>query len=102
MADDDALWQAVDQAWALYRAAHNHVDESDEHRCLLVRHLQQRWRAQEHDPEELTCAGLAFLERTRARTTECKLLSNKVQGMRGAKNPCSKAAIRIDTANRGF
>ena len=57
------MWQAVDRAWALYGAVHNHVDESDEHRCLLERHLQQKWRAQDHDPEELTCAGLAFLER---------------------------------------
>ena len=78
MADDDALWQAVDQAWALYRAAHNHVDESDEHRCLLERNLQQRWRAQEHDPEELTCAGLAFLERLlreEARSTRDRMVS---------------------------
>ena len=48
---------------AIYRAAHDDVHESDERRCLLERHLQQRWRAGEHDPEELTCAGLAFLER---------------------------------------
>ena len=63
MADEDLLRQAVDRAWTLYRLTHNDVDESDEHRCLLERHLQQRWRAQEHDPEELTCAGLIFLER---------------------------------------
>ena len=37
--------------------------ESDERRCLLERHLKQRWRAGEHDAEELTCSGLAFLER---------------------------------------
>jgi len=46
---------------AYYRVPHD--DESDERRCLLERHLQQRWRAGEHDPEELTCAGLAILER---------------------------------------
>ena len=48
---------------ALYRAAHNDVHESDERRCLLERHLRQRWQSQENDPEELTCAGLAYLER---------------------------------------
>ena len=63
MADEDPLREAADRASDLYRAAHDDVDESDEHRCLLERHLQQRWRAQEHDPEELTCAGVAFLER---------------------------------------
>ena len=36
---------------------------SDERRCLLERHLQERWKARENDPEELTCAGLAYLER---------------------------------------
>ena len=30
---------------------------------LLERHLQQRWKAGECDPEELTCSGLAYLER---------------------------------------
>jgi len=63
MAEEDLLRQAVDTAWTLYRAAHDDVHESDERRCLLERHLQQRWRAGEHDPEELTCAGLAYLER---------------------------------------
>jgi hypothetical protein len=63
MAEEDLLRQAVDTAWTLYRAAHDNVHESDERRCLLERHLQQRWRAGEHDPEELTCAGLTILER---------------------------------------
>ena len=63
MAEEDLLRQAVDTAWTLYRAAHDDVHELDERRCLLERHLQQRWRAGEHDPEELTCAGLAILER---------------------------------------
>ena len=63
MAEEYLLRQAVDTAWSVYRTTHNHVHESDERRCLLERHLQQRWRAGEHDPEELTCAGLASLER---------------------------------------
>ena len=63
MADEYLLRQAVDRAWALYRATHNDVHELDERRCLLERHLQERWKAQENDPEELTCAGLAYLER---------------------------------------
>ena len=37
-------------------------DELDERRCLLERHLQRRWKARENDAEELTCAGLAYLE----------------------------------------
>ena len=59
---DERLQQAVDTACSVYRATHN-VDEADERRCLLERHLQQRWKAGEHDREELTCAGLAYLER---------------------------------------
>jgi hypothetical protein len=62
MAEEDLLRQAVDTAWSINRAAHDDVHESDERRCLLERHLQQTWRAGEHDPEELTCTGLAFLE----------------------------------------
>lgn len=62
MADEDLLQQAVDRVWTIYRATHN-AHESDERRCLLERHLQQRWTAGERDPEELTCAGLVFLER---------------------------------------
>ena len=63
MAEEDLLRQAVETAWSINRAAHDDVHELDERRCLLERHLQQRWRAGEQDPEELTCAGLAFLER---------------------------------------
>jgi hypothetical protein len=63
MADEHLLRQAVDTAWSLYRDTHNDVHESDERRCLLERHLQQRWKAREDDPEELMCAGLAYLER---------------------------------------
>ena len=62
MTDEDPLQQAVDRAWTIYRATHN-AHESDERRCLLERHLKQRWRAGENDAEELTCSGLAFLER---------------------------------------
>jgi hypothetical protein len=62
MTGEDLLRQAVDTAWNIYRATHN-VDEADERRCLLERHLQQRWKTGENDPEELTCSGLAFLER---------------------------------------
>ena len=47
----------------LYRATHNDVHELDERRCLLERHLQQRWKARENDAEELTWVGLAYLER---------------------------------------
>ena len=61
-ADEDMLRQAIDRAWTVYRGTHN-VHESDERRCLLERHLKQRWRAGGHDAEELTCSGLAFLER---------------------------------------
>jgi hypothetical protein len=56
MTDEDLLREAVDRAWRVYRATHN-VHESDERRC------KQRWRAGENDPDELTCSGLAFLER---------------------------------------
>ena len=63
MADKDPLRQAVQTAWSVYRAMHNDIHESDERQCLLERHLQQRSKAGENDPEELTCAGLAYLER---------------------------------------
>ncbi len=63
MTDEDLLRQAVDTAWNVHRATHNDVHESDERRCLLERHMQQRWKAGENDTEELTCSGLAFLER---------------------------------------
>jgi hypothetical protein len=63
MAEVDLLRQAVDTAWTVYRDTHNDVHESDERRCLLERYLQGRLRAGENDAEELTCAGLAYLER---------------------------------------
>src|SRR6476619_7076063 len=67
MADEDLLRQAVDTAWSVYRATHNEVHGSDERRCLLERHLQQRWKAGENDAEELTCAGLALSRTTSQR-----------------------------------
>jgi hypothetical protein len=63
MADEHLLRQAVNTAWSVYRDTHNDVHESDERRCLLERHLQQMWKAREDDPDELTCAGLVYLER---------------------------------------
>ena len=60
MADKFVLRQAVETAWTVYRATHGDVHELDERRCLLERHLQQ---ARENDPEDLTCAGLAYLKR---------------------------------------
>jgi hypothetical protein len=62
MTDEDVLREAIDGAWSVFRATHN-VHESDERRCLLRRHLKERWRTGENDPDELTCSGLAFLER---------------------------------------
>ena len=62
MTDEYVLRQAVDTAWTVYRATHSDVDELDERRCLLERHLQRRWKARENDAEELICAGLAYLE----------------------------------------
>ena len=63
MAEEDLLRQAVGTAWTVYRDTHNDVHELDERRCLLERHLRRRWEAGENDAEELTCAGLAYLER---------------------------------------
>ena len=62
MAEEDLLRQAVDTVWTLYRSAHDDVHESDERRCLLERHLQER-KARENEVEELTCVGLAYLKR---------------------------------------
>jgi hypothetical protein len=50
MTDEDMLRQAVDRAWTVYRATHD-VHESDERRCLVERHLKQRWRAGELTPK---------------------------------------------------
>ena len=62
MAEEYLLRQAVDTAWTIYRATRNDVHESDERRCLLERHLQER-KARENEVEELTCVGLAYLKR---------------------------------------
>jgi len=57
------LRNAVDTAWSVYLATHPGVDSADGRRCLLERHLHGRWEARENDAEELTCLGLAYLER---------------------------------------
>jgi len=62
MADKFALRQAVDTAWTVYRAAHDDVHELDERRCLLERHLEERWKTRVNDTEAVACAGLAYLE----------------------------------------
>ena len=59
---DDVLRTAVDRAWTVYLATHN-VDAADPRRCSLERYLSGKWQAGESDPEELTCHGLAYLDR---------------------------------------
>ncbi|MCK1742321.1 hypothetical protein IVA80_15970 [Bradyrhizobium sp. 139] len=63
MVDDVPLRTAVDTAWSVFLAKHRDVDAADSRRCLLERHLHGRWEAQASDAEELTCLGLAYLER---------------------------------------
>jgi hypothetical protein len=63
MTDEFVVQQAVHTAWNLYRATHNDVHELDERRCLLERYLRQRLQARDNDAEDVTCAGLAYLER---------------------------------------
>jgi hypothetical protein len=63
MADDIPLRKAVDTAWSVYRATHDGVDAADCRRCLLERHLHERWEAREGDVEELASFGLAYLAR---------------------------------------
>ena len=58
------LREAVDTAWTVYRATHDDVHELDERRCLLERHLKQRWEEKKNVTcAGLACAGLAYLER---------------------------------------
>ncbi|MDA9495552.1 MULTISPECIES: hypothetical protein [unclassified Bradyrhizobium] len=64
MVADLALRHAVDAAWTFYRAVHGDVHPADERRCLLERHLQRTWEKREVDVDELTCAGITFLERS--------------------------------------
>ncbi|WP_407116163.1 hypothetical protein [Bradyrhizobium sp. LMG 9283] len=63
MAEEVPLRKAVDTAWSVYRATHRDVDAADGRRCLLERHLHRKWDSRESDAEELTCLGLAYLER---------------------------------------
>ena len=63
MVDEVPLRRAVAAAWSVYRATHRDVDAADGRRCLLERHLHWKWEARESDAEELTCLGIAYLER---------------------------------------
>ena len=63
MDDDSSLKSAVDRAWAVHLATHEDVDAADERRCSLERYLSGKWRSGESDPDELTCHGLAYLDR---------------------------------------
>ena len=63
MVDEAPLRKAIDAAWSVYLATHSDVDAADGRRCLLERHLHRKWEACESDAEELTCFGLAYLER---------------------------------------
>jgi hypothetical protein len=62
MVDEVPTRKAVDTAWAVYLATHRDVDAADSRRCLLERHLQGRFEAAQ-GTEELTCSGLAYLDR---------------------------------------
>jgi hypothetical protein len=59
---DEVLRKAVDTAWTVYLATHRDVDAADGRRCLLERHLQGM-EASQSETEELTCSGLAYLDR---------------------------------------
>ena len=61
--DEGLLRKAVDTAWSIYLANHRGADATDSRRCLLERHLDRTWGTHESDVEELTCSGIAFLER---------------------------------------
>ena len=63
MVDEAPLRKAVDTTWSVYLATHHGVDSADSRRCLLERHLHGKWDARESDAEQLTCFGLAYLER---------------------------------------
>ena len=62
MVDEAPLRKAIDTAWSVYLAKHHGVDSADSRRCQ-ERHLHGKWEACESDAEELTCFGLAYLER---------------------------------------
>jgi hypothetical protein len=63
MVDEVPLRKAVDTAWTVYLATHRDVDDADSRRCLLERHLQRSLEASQSSTEELTCSGLAYLDR---------------------------------------
>jgi hypothetical protein len=63
MVDDVPLRTAVHTVWSLYLAKHRGVDAADTRRCLLERHLQERWKARVSDAEQLMGFGWAYLER---------------------------------------
>ncbi|KRR06583.1 hypothetical protein CP49_26900 [Bradyrhizobium valentinum] len=58
---DEVLRKAVDTAWTVYLATHR--DVADGRRCLLERHLRGKLEASQSETEELTCSGLAYLDR---------------------------------------
>jgi hypothetical protein len=62
MVDEVPLRKAV-TAWTVYLATHRDVDVADGRRCLLERHLQGMLEASQSETEELTCSGLAYLDR---------------------------------------
>lgn len=59
----DEVRKAAHAAWTVYLARHRDVDAQDGRRCMLERHLQGRSEARHTNAEELTCSGLAYLER---------------------------------------
>ena len=63
MVDQDPLRKAVYTAWSIYVTIHPDVDVTDGRQCLLERHLQRRLEASQGGTEELTCSGLAYLDR---------------------------------------
>jgi hypothetical protein len=60
---DEVLRKAVDMAWTVYVATHRDVDVADGRRCLQERHLQGTLEVSQCETEELTCSGLAYLDR---------------------------------------
>lgn len=63
MVDEASLRQAIDNAWCVYLANHCGIHPADSRRCLLERHLSMKWETRESDADELTCFGVAYLER---------------------------------------
>jgi hypothetical protein len=63
MVDETLIRKALDTAWTVYLATHRDVDVADGRRSLLERHLQGTLKASQSETEELTCSGLAYLDR---------------------------------------